>query len=124
VKKRLHSIGVQRQYSGTGGRVENSQVAVFLSYASSRGRALIDRRIYLPRAWTDDSGRCTAAGIPDQVEFSTKPGLALHMITAAVAAGVGASWVASDELYGDNRAFRDGVQALGWATSWRSLATT
>jgi SRSO17 transposase len=113
VKKGMHSIGVQRQYSGTAGRIENSQVAVFLSYASPRGRALIDRRVYLPRSWTDDPDRCTAAGIPDQVQFATKPELALQMVTAAVAAGVGAAWVASDELYGDNRAFRDGVQALG-----------
>jgi SRSO17 transposase len=113
LKKGMHSIGVQRQYSGTAGRIENSQVAVFLSYASPRGRALIDRRIYLPRAWTDDPDRCAAAGIPDQVQFATKPELALQMIKAAVAAGVDASCVASDELYGDNRAFRDGVQTLG-----------
>jgi SRSO17 transposase len=93
LKKGMHSIGVQRQYSGTAGRIENSQVAVFLSYASPRGRALIDRRIYLPRSWTDDPDRCTAAGIPDQVEFATKPELALHMIKAAVAAGVDALWV-------------------------------
>src|SRR5262245_57803761 len=113
VKKGVHSIGVQRQYSGTAGRIENSQVAVFVSYASPRGRARIDRRIYLPRAWTDDPDRCAAAGLPEDVVFATKPELALQMVTAAVAAGVGAAWVASDELYGDNRAFRDGVQALG-----------
>jgi len=113
VKKGVHSIGVQRQYSGTAGRVENSQVAVFLSYASSRGRALIDRRVYLPRSWTDQPERCAAAGVAEHVGFATRPELALEMIADAAAAGVGAAWVASDELYGDNGAFRAGVQGLG-----------
>jgi SRSO17 transposase len=113
LKKGIHSIGVQRQYSGTAGRIENSQVAVFLSYASPRGRALIDRRVYLPRSWTDQPPRCAAAGIPEYVDFATKPELALEMIADAVAAGVGAAWVASDELYGDNGAFRAGVAGLG-----------
>ncbi|MQA26179.1 MAG: IS701 family transposase [Micromonosporaceae bacterium] len=105
--------GVQRQYSGTAGRIENSQVAVFSSYASPLGRALIDRRVYLPKSWADDADRCAAAGAPDEVGFATKPELALEMITEAVAAGAGCSWVASDEAYGDAGAFRAGVQALG-----------
>jgi SRSO17 transposase len=113
LKKGTGSVGVQRQYSGTAGRIENSQVGVFLSYASARGRALIDRRVYLPKSWTDDRQRCAAAGVPAEVEFATKPGLALDMITSAVAAGMPASWVASDELYGDNGAFRAGVAKLG-----------
>ncbi len=113
VKKGSHSIGVQRQYSGTAGRIENSQVAVSLSDASARGRALIDRRPYLPRSWTDDPDGCAAAGIPPDVAFVTKPELALAMITDAVAADVSARWVASDELYGDNGPLRAGVQALG-----------
>ena len=58
VKKGLHSVGVQRQYSGTAGRIENSQVAVYLTYAAPRGHALIDRALYLPKSWTDDSQRC------------------------------------------------------------------
>jgi SRSO17 transposase len=107
------SVGVQRQYSGTAGRIENSQVGVFLSYASSAGRALIDRRIYLPRSWADDPQRCAAAGVPADVGFATKPELALEMITGAVAAGMPVSWVASDEAYGDNGAFRAGVAKLG-----------
>jgi SRSO17 transposase len=113
LKKGDLSIGVQRQYSGTAGRVENCQVAVFLSYASPRGRALIDRRIYLPRSWTDQPQRCVGAGIPEHIRFATKPELALEMIADAVAAGMDARWVASDELYGDNGAFRDGVRRLG-----------
>ncbi len=113
LKKGTRSVGVQRQYSGTAGRIENSQVAVFLSYASPRGRALIDRRVYLPRSWTDDPDRCAATGVPDEVEFATKPELALEMITDTVASGTSAGWVASDEAYGDNGAFRAGVAALG-----------
>jgi SRSO17 transposase len=113
LKKGMCSVGVQRQYSGTAGRIENSQVGVFLSYASPRGRALIDRRVYLPSSWADDPQRRAAAGIPASAQFVTKPELALDMITGAVAAGVPAAWVASDEVYGDNGAFRAGVAALG-----------
>ena len=113
LKKGTGSVGVQRQYSGTAGRIENSQVGVFLSYASPRGRALIDRRVYLPRSWADDRCRRAAAGVPAGVEFATKPELALEMITGAVAAQMPASWVAADEVYGDNGAFRAGVAKLG-----------
>src|SRR5262245_28961301 len=113
VKKGTGSVGVQRQYSGTAGRIENSQIGVFLSYASVRGRALVDRRVYLPKSWTEDRSRCTAAGIPADVEFATKPDLALQMVAEAVAAGVPAAWVAADEAYGDNGAFRAGVAKLG-----------
>jgi SRSO17 transposase len=113
LKKGAGSAGVQRQYSGTAGRIENSQVGVFLSYASPRGRALIDRRVYLPKSWTGDPQRCAAAGIPAEVRFATKPELALNMITDAVAARMPAAWAASDEVYGDNGAFRAGVAKLG-----------
>ena len=113
LKKGTGSVGVQRQYSGTAGRIENSQVAVFLSYASARGRALIDRRIYLPKSWADDRARCAAAGVPAGTQFAAKPELALDMITDAVAAKVPAGWVAADEVYGDNGAFRARVAKLG-----------
>jgi SRSO17 transposase len=113
LKKGTGSVGVQRQYSGTAGRIENCQVGVFLSYASPAGRALIDRRVYLPKSWADDRSRCAAAGVPGEVEFATKPELALDMITGAVAAGMPAAWVASDEAYGDSGAFRTGVAELG-----------
>ena len=92
--------GTQRQYTGTAGRIENAQVAVYLTYAAPRGHALIDRALYLPRSWTDDPDRCAAAGVPDEVEFATKPALAGQMISRAVAAGVPAAWVAGDEVYG------------------------
>jgi SRSO17 transposase len=114
LKKGTHSVGVARQYTGTAGRVENAQVGVFLSYASPRGRALIDRRLYLPAtSWCADPDRCAAAGIPEDVEFATKPELAAEMVTAALDAQVPASWVAADEVYGANTAFRAGLRAHG-----------
>ena len=100
VKKGTRSAGVQRQYSGTAGRVENCQIGVFLTYASSRGHALIDRELYLPESWTADRGRCRAAGVPDEVEFATKPRQAMAMLARAFAAGVPFSWVTGDEVYG------------------------
>ncbi len=106
LKKGVHSVGVQRQYTGTAGRIENSQVGVFLGYAGAGGHTLIDRRVYLPASWTDDRQRCAAAGVPDQVEFATKSQLAADMITAALDAGVPAAWAAADEAYGNSAAFR------------------
>src|SRR5438876_1351083 len=70
------SAGVQVQYCGTTGVVENCQVAVFLEYVTSHGHALIDRELYLPKAWTDDPQRCREAGIPEAVRFQTKCELA------------------------------------------------
>jgi SRSO17 transposase len=70
VKKGKKSAGVARQYSGTAGRRENSQVGVFLLYASRSGAAFIDRALYLPEEWTADRVRCREAGIPDEVEFA------------------------------------------------------
>src|SRR5256884_2570377 len=101
VKKGIHSVGVQRQYSGTAGRIENSQVAVYLTYAAPRGHALIDRALYLPKSWTDYPDRCADAGIPeDKRVFATKPALAVTLVDRVVAAGVPAGWVAGDEVYG------------------------
>src|SRR5918995_1490387 len=73
LKKGGKSAGVQRQYSGTAGRIENCQVGVFLGYASRHGRALVDRELYLPTSWTEDRDRCVRAGVPDDVGFATKP---------------------------------------------------
>jgi SRSO17 transposase len=113
VKKGEQSVGVQRQYTGTAGRIENAQVAVFLTYAAARGHALIDRALYLPRSWTTDPGRCARAGVPDGIEFATKPTLATQLIARAVRAGVPASWVAGDEVYGADPALRRTVRQLG-----------
>ena len=104
LKKGTRSAGVQRQYSGTAGRVENCQVGVFLAYAvPGGGRALIDRELYLPQAWTDDRDRCAQAGIGEQVGFATKPELARQMIARAIDAGMPFGWVAADEVYGQTR---------------------
>jgi SRSO17 transposase len=106
VKKGRASVGVQRQYSGTAGRVENCQVAVFLSYAAPAGHALIDRELYLPRSWTSDKSRCAAAGIPEGTAFATKPKLARAMIARALDAGTPAAWVTGDEVYGADPGLR------------------
>jgi SRSO17 transposase len=113
VKKGTHSVGVQRQYSGTAGRIENCQVAVFLSYASPRGRALIDRRLYVPRSWTDDPGRCELAGVPEGFEFATKPALGLEMIENTLDAGVSVRFVTGDECYGRDPRLRQALQQRG-----------
>jgi SRSO17 transposase len=106
VKKGVRSAGVQRQYTGTAGKVENCQIGTFLAYASGKGRALIDRELYLPQSWTTDRARCQAAAIPDQVGFVTKPEQARTMIERAVAAGVPFGWFTADEAYGQNPGLR------------------
>jgi SRSO17 transposase len=106
VKKGEKSVGVQRQYSGTAGRVENCQLGVFLAYASPTGRALIDRELYLPKSWATDPERCVGAGVPRQVQFATKPAQATVMLARALDAGVPASWVTADEAYGQDSKFR------------------
>ncbi len=100
IKKGTRSAGVQRQYSGTAGRTENCQIGVFLAYASVHGHALIDRELYVPASWTGERDRCRAAGIPDDVEFATKPRLALAMVQRAIDAGVPFAWFTADEVYG------------------------
>jgi SRSO17 transposase len=109
------SVGVARQYSGTLGKVGNCQVGVFLAYASERGHALVDGRLYLPRGWTDDPDRCRAAGVPEGVGFRTKPELGLDLLRQARARGhLQARWVTADEAYGGVPEFRDGLDADGW----------
>jgi SRSO17 transposase len=100
LKKGRSTVGVQRQYTGTAGRIENAQVAVYLGDATRRGHALIDRELYLPRSWTADPDRCAAAGVPADVGFATKPALARMLIECALDAGVPAGWVTGDEVYG------------------------
>lgn len=113
VKKGVRSAGVQRQYTGTSGKIDNCQLGVFLAYASGAGRALIDRELYLPTSWTEDAERRAGAWIGEDIVFATKPTLAKAMLERAVAAGVPFRWVAGDEVYGDNPALRS------WLTSRR-----
>ncbi len=113
LKKGEKSVGVQRQYTGTAGRIENAQVAVYLTYAAPRGHAFIDRALYLPWSWADDQPRRDAAGVPADVQFATKPALAAAMISRAVQAGVPAGWVAGDEVYGADPTLRKTVREHG-----------
>jgi len=116
-KKGIKSAGVQRQYSGTLGRVDNCQIGTFLAYASRRGdRVLIDRELYLPKdSWAIDFERRREAGIPDEVAFRTRPQQVQAMIDRAVAAGVPFSWFVADEEFGQNRILRRHLEAEGIA---------
>jgi SRSO17 transposase len=113
LKKGSHTVGVQRQYTGTAGRIENSQVAVYLTYATSRGYAFIDRALYLPKCWTGDPDRMRGAGVPEEVEFATKPALARQMVTQALTAGVPAPWATGDEVYGSDPQLRTDLVSAG-----------
>lgn len=122
LKKGTKSVGVARQYSGTAGRIENCQIGVFLGYATSRGRALLDRALYLPKEWTEDRQRCREAGVPREVRFATKLVLARQMIERALAAGVPVRWVTADSIYGSDYAFRSALEErrLGYVVGVRT----
>jgi SRSO17 transposase len=106
LKKGTHTVGVQRQYTGTAGKIDNAQVAVYLAYTTDAGHGVIDRELYLPQGWLDDPGRCQAAGVPDQIGFATKPELAKVMLERTLDAEVPAGWVTADEVYGNSPALR------------------
>ena len=111
LKKGTKSVGVARQYSGTAGRIENCQIGVFLAYASPRGQAFLDRALYLPKSWAEDTSRREAAGVPAEVSFATKGTLAQAMLARAFAAEVPAAWVTGDEIYGNDGALRRWLEA-------------
>ncbi len=113
VKKGNKSCGVQRQYSGAAGRIENCQIGVFLAYASRHGQALIDRVLYLPQSWTADRQRRAGAGVPAAVAFATKPQLGRTMLKRAFAAGVPCAWVVGDSVYGADYALRRVIEQHG-----------
>jgi SRSO17 transposase len=106
LKKGTHTVGVQRQYTGTAGKVDNAQVAVYLAYATSGGHGVVDRELYLPQGWLADAERCHAAGVPAPRAFATKPELARVMLQRVLDAGVPAGWVTADEVYGGSPALR------------------
>jgi len=112
-KKGEKSVGVKRQYSGTLGRVENCQIGVFANYCSTRGHTMIDRRLYLPKEWAEDTSRREEAGVPAGVIFRTKPELALEMIQVAITEGLHFRWVGGDCVYGDNPTFTSTLRMLG-----------
>jgi SRSO17 transposase len=113
LKKGVCTVGTQRQYTGTAGRIENAQVGVYLAYAAPGGAALIDREVYLPKAWTGDAARCAAAGVPEDVGFATKITLARRMLARTLDAGTPAAWCTADEFYGGDRHLRRDLQARG-----------
>src|SRR5215213_11658886 len=106
VKKGTKSVGVQRQYSGTAGRIENCQIGVFLGYAGRHGQALIDRALYLPANWAQDDERRREARIPADIAFATKPKLGLAMLERARQAGIPFAWITADSVYGADHAIR------------------
>jgi SRSO17 transposase len=113
LKKGDKSCGVQRQYSGTAGRIENCQIGVFLGYASRHGQALIDRALYLPQSWAGDPPRRAAAGVPERVDFATKPQLGRALLAHAFAAGVPCAWVTADSIYGADYGLRRFIERHG-----------
>lgn len=113
LKKGDKSVGVQRQYSGTAGRIENSQVGVFLALASGLGRALIDRELYLPKSWCEDQDRLQAANVPADIRFATKPQLAQRMIERVLQSGLRPRWVLGDEVYGADSKTRRFLESKG-----------
>jgi SRSO17 transposase len=114
-KKGTKSVGVQRQYSGTLGRIDNCQIATFLAYVTpDRDRVLLDRRLYLPKdSWLADPARCAEAGVPAETTFKTRPEQVIEMIDAARAAGVPFSWFTADEEFGQNPGLREHLQNSG-----------
>jgi SRSO17 transposase len=112
-KKGKHSVGVTRQYCGQVGKQENCRVAVSLSVATWSSSLPISYRLYLPKEWAEDSERRKKAEVPEEIQFQTKPEIALEQIRAAVAAKVARGIVLADAAYGINTEFREGLTGLG-----------
>jgi SRSO17 transposase len=123
IKKGQHSVGVKRQYSGTAGKIEHCQVGTFLSYVSSRGQVLQDRRLYLPEEWCDDPARQARAKVPEEVVFQTKSEQAGEMLAHAWELGVPMRWVMGDAVYGDAPELRAAINTAGrwWGCDRRRL---
>ena len=105
LKQGNQSVGVQVQYYGTTGHLENCQVGVFLAYITGKGHTLVDRRLYLPKSWADDADKRRKAGVPETVKFATKAQLAQQMLQSAWDAGLRSTWVVADEVYGNDAGF-------------------
>jgi len=115
LKKGTHSAGVARQYSGTAGRIENSQIGVFAAYVTGGDHILIDRELYLPKEWVEDGKRRSSAGIPPERKFLSKPKLAKVMIERIISCGLAFKWAAGDSVYGDDRGLRIWLEEKGKA---------
>ena len=114
-KQGRKSVGVARQYCGRLGKVANCQAGMFLAYVSPLGRALVDKRLYLPESWTSDKDRCAAARVPEERQgYQSKTGMALEMLEKALERGhLRAGWVAGDDAFGMSPSFREGLAAMG-----------
>jgi SRSO17 transposase len=112
MKQGTHSVGVQRQYTGTVGKIANCQLAVSLSITTKTEHLPVDFELYLPKSWTKDEARRAEARIPDKIEFRTKPELAIGMIRRAVADGLPKGVVLADSAFGDSSEFRADIRAL------------
>jgi SRSO17 transposase len=113
LKQGKHSVGVQRQYTGSAGKVTNCQIGVSLSLATKTEHVAVDFELYLPKTWAEDPQRRKQARIPDEVVFETKADLALNMLRWAIEDGLPKAVVLADSAYGDSSAFRDGMRGLG-----------
>jgi len=113
LKKGTRTVGAARQYAGITGQVENCQTVVFMAYVTDRAHALLDFRLYLPKAWCADRERRARAHVPHEVVFTTKPALGTAMVTGAAGAGVPFAWVAADEVYGRSSKLRQACEKAG-----------
>ena len=113
LKQGSQSVGVQVQYYGTTGHLENCQVGVFLAYGTTRGHSLIDRRLYLPKSWADDAQKRGKVGVPETVRFATKAQLAQQMLQSAWDAGLRSAWFVADEVYGNDTRFGRWLEQTG-----------
>ena len=114
-KQGVQSAGVARQYCGALGKIANCQAGVFLAQVGPRGRALVDKRLYLPEEWTGDGERCATAGVPaNRREYQSKTELAMDMLECAQARGhLSAQWVAGDSAFGMSPTLREGPASAG-----------
>ncbi len=106
LKQGQMTVGVSRQHAGITGQIENCQTVVFAAYVAARAHALLDFRLYLPKAWCDDAARRERAHVPDGTRFATKTELGAEMVTGAIGAGMPFAWVAGDEVYGRSSRLR------------------
>lgn len=113
LKKGRKSVGVQRQYSGTAGRVESCQMGVLLAYVSAAGRTVIDRELYRPQSWAGDGERRREAGVPEAGACATTPQLGQRLLARALAVGVRGAWLPGDEVYGSDPHLRRWLEVQG-----------
>lgn len=113
LKQGKHSVGVQRQYTGSAGKITNCQIGVSLCVATQQAQVPVDFELYLPESWTKDKARREETRIPSEIEFKTKPELAMEMVKRAMAAGLPTGVMLADAAYGSSSTFRKGLRELG-----------